>query len=302
MEMNSDGPLKRLLFAERVPFSEKRDVNWRNVKWGLIGIVGFFVLGVLILPGKPQPEPEAKVAAVAPPSREPEPQQAFSGSAKDLSRFYQNPAKTSSPPNRQTSMIVSRGGLDYRTQLPPGTRIKLKLLQSVIVSSESMPVVALTTEDVEQENGTAIEKGAKVFGEASFSDTGDVASVNWTSIQMADGRERQLVAVGVSSSGQVGVPGHVHSRAAQNIAGGTISRFIEAYADGSVSRSVLGFSEGGDQNGFKTAVAATAKDQADSFANDLKKEKRWIELEAGAECLAVLKQPFAFRDPGTYAK
>lgn len=304
MEIDRDGFLKRIFLSEKVPFSDKRDVNWKAVKWTLLGVVASFVLFVLVMPSSPEPEATSEIAdGQGSRPRELEHQPEIQGSSRDLSAYYSRPSQGGgSSPNRQGSMIVGRGGLDYRTQLPPGSRIRLRLLQSAIVSSESMPIIAMVIDDVEQENGVAIEKGSKVFGEASFDDAGDVASVSWTSIQMADGRERQLAAMGASLSGHAGVQGKVHSKRVQNIAGSTISRFIGAYAEGSVSRGVLGFSQGGAENGLKTAVAETAKDQADSYASDLKKEKRWIELEAGTECLAVLKQPFAFRDPGAYAR
>lgn len=308
MEMSGDGFFKKLFFSEKVPFSEKRDVNWRAVKWTAALFVCGFVLAVLVLPSSPEqldPETESEVTGAAKVMEPPE----MLPSSQNLAQYYTPTYRGGgggggggAPQNRQASMIVTRGGLDYRTQLPPGSRIRVQILQGAIVSSESMPIVAVVTDDVNQENGVAIEKGARLFGEASFDDSGEVANVTWTSIQMADGRERQISAIGVSLSGHVGVRGEVHSKRAQNIAGSTISRFIGAYAEGSVERGVLGFSKGGAKNGLKTAVGETAKEQADSYASDLKKEKRWIELQAGTECLAVLKQPFAFRDPGSYGK
>lgn len=298
MAMN-DNFLKRLFFAERVPFSEKRDVNWAAVKWTLAIVMVCFVGVVLVLPAE-QAEPSEEVLAGSNQKEpSPEPPPVMSTSSRDLTQYYAAP-RSINPPSRQGPMIVSRGGLDYRSQLPPGSRIRVRLLQGAIVSTESMPIIAQVVEDVSTENGLAIEKGAKVFGEASFDDSGDVATVAWTSIQFVDGREKQLAAIGVSLSGHVGVQGKVHSKRAQNIAGHTIARFVGAYAEGSVKRGVLGFSQGGAENGLKTAVAETAKDQADSYASDLKREKRWIELLTGAESLVVLKQPFAFRDPGTY--
>lgn len=307
MEVKGDSLFAKFFLAEKVPFSEKRDVNWRAVKWTAIGLVLGFVLVVLVVPSSPEPSGDLEMAAATTAKpRELETPQDMGTSSRDLSAYYQRPSYGGGggqgPPSRQASMIVGRGGLDYRTQLPPGSRIPVKILQGAIISSESMPIVGVVTADVEQENGVAIEKGSKIYGEASFDDSGDVATVTWTSIQMADGRERQIAAIGVSLSGHVGVKGNVHSKRAQNVAGGMISRFIGAYAEGSMSRGMLGFSQGGSENGLKQAVAETAKDQADSYASDLKKERRWIELEAGTDCLAVLKQPFAFRDPGAYAR
>lgn len=305
MEVKGDGRLAKLFLAEKVPFSEKRDVNWRAVKWTALVLLSVFVLVVLVTPSDPEPTLEGETVAVeAVKPREFETPQDLGTSSRDLSAYYSRPSYGGgqTPPSRQGSMIVGRSGLDYRTQLPPGSRMRVKLLQGAIVSSDSMPIIGLVTEDVEQEFGVAIEKGAKLYGEASFDDSGDVATVIWSSIQMADGRERQISAIGVSLSGHVGVQGKVHSKRGQNVAGGMITRFIGAYAEGSVSRGVLGASQGGSKNGLKTAIAETAKDQADSYAQDLKREKRWIELESGTDCLAVLKQPFAFRDPGGYAR
>lgn len=305
MEVNGDSLFAKLFLAEKVPFSEKRDINWRAVKWTAIGLVLTFILVVLVVPSNPEPKSDSEVAGPAPVKpRELEVPQDLGTSSRDLSAYYQKPSYGGGqgPPSRQAAMIVGRSGLDYRTQIPPGTRIPIKLLQGAIVSSESMPIIAVVVADVEQESGVAIEKGSKLYGEASFDDSGDVATVTWTSIQMTDGRERQISAIGVSLAGHVGVQGSIHSKRAQNVAGGMISRFIGAYAEGSMNRGLLGFSQGGAENGLKQAVGETAKDQADSYASDLKKEKRWIELEAGTDCLAVLKQPFAFRDPGAYAR
>ncbi len=299
----NEGFFRRLFFAERVPFSEKRDVNWKAVKWVLLGVVALFVLVVLAMPSTPEQVPPEEVEAVTLQRREMEPHQAeVIPSSQRLSNYYSSNRGSGSAPNRQGPMVVTRGGLDYKTQLPPGSRIRVRLLQGAIVSSESMPIIGLVIEDVSTESGVAVEKGSRIFGEASFDDSGDVATVVWTSLQTPDGRERQMAAIGVSLSGHVGVQGEVHSKRGQNIAGSTISRFVGAYAEGSVERGVLGFSKGGAKNGLKTAVAETAKDQADSYASDLKREKRWIELEAGNESLAVLKQPFAFRDPGSYGR
>lgn len=300
----NDNFLKRIFFSERVPFSEKRDVNWKAVKWVVLIAITSFVLVVLVLPSSPEEKPPEEVQASVPARREADQlEREMIPTSKDLSAYYASSrGGGGSAPTRESAMVVSRQGLDYRTQLPPGTRIPVRLVQGAIVSSDSMPIVAIVTGDVSTETGIAIERGSKVFGEASYDDSGDVAQVVWTSIQLADGRERKMTAIGVSLSGHVGVQGRVHSKRAQNIAGSTISRFVGAYAEGSMTRGVLGHSKGGAENGLKSAVAETAKDQADSYASDLKREKRWIELETGSDSLVVLKQPFAFRDPGSYGR
>ena len=112
------------------------------------------------------------------------------------------------------------------------------------------------------------------------------------------GGDRQFLAVSVDQDGQVSVQGKIHSEVLKNTAGQTLTRFVAAYAEGSIQRGALGSNPGGDDNGWKHAVAETAKDRADKWAEDLKKEKKWIELKSGTEFFAVLKEPFTFRDPG----
>ena len=65
-----------------------------------------------------------------------------------------------------------------------------------------------------------------------------------------------------------------------------------------MSRGAFGANDGGVSNGLKNAVAQTAKERASSMAEAMKKEKKWIEISAGVETLAVLSQTFAFKDPG----
>ncbi|MFN9066383.1 MAG: hypothetical protein ACK5V3_04090 [Bdellovibrionales bacterium] len=116
-------------------------------------------------------------------------------------------------------------------------------------------------------------------------------------------RERPLSAIGVGSDGQVGVDGRVHSETMKNVIGQTMTRFIGAYAEGSMQRGSLGENPGGAENGLKNAISETAQDQAERWADDLKKEKRWIEISNRTEFYAVLTANFAFRDPGaTYGQ
>lgn len=136
----------------------------------------------------------------------------------------------------------------------------------------------------------------------SFDDSSDRAQVVWKSLQFSDGRERQLSAVGISYDGQGGVEGKTHSEAIKNTVGLTLTKFIGAYAEGSMQKGPLGANAGGDDNGMKNAVAETAKDRADSWAHDLQKEKKWIELDSYTESIAVLSSPFIFRDPGFYGR
>lgn len=312
--------LSRLFLKEPKPFTTKRDINWPAIKKaGAMG-VGVAVLTLLFVPA-PKSEKssfhekgDARAVSVAkiPDSSatddtwsQLQAAKTATGSVPSSLDYLYRSAQETVPAgggghgdDRSASMIMSRGVLDSKTQLPPGSRIRVRLTERAIVSGQAMPVIGIVSTDVMHEDTIAIPQGSKLFGEVSFDESSERARVSWREIQMPDGRTRQISAVGVGGDGQVGVDGHVHSEAVKNAVGQTITRFIGAYAEGSMSRGQFGASDGGQANGLKNAVAETAKDRANAWAEDLSKERKWIELEAGSESFAVLSQSFSFRDPG----
>jgi type IV secretory pathway VirB10-like protein len=312
--------LSGLFFKEPKAFTSRRDVNWSGIKKVSIGVVLVAVIGLLLMPS-PTPEqttfhekaePGSVDAAKAPesnPTNETLAQlQASRANAasvpSSLDYLYRanggGPASGggNSGADRSATMILVRGGQDSKAQLPPGSRIAVRLTERVIIASQSMPVMGIVAREVVHEDSLAIPEGAKVLGDVSFDDSTERAQITWRSIIFPDGRERPLSAIGVGGDGQLGVEGKIHSDALKNTIGQTITRFIGAYAEGSMSRGQMGAAEGGHENGVRNAVAETAKDRANAWAEDMRKEKKWIELDRGAESLAVLNQPFIFRDPG----
>lgn len=312
--------LSKFFLKEPKPFTTKRDIDWGAIKkFGAIGI-GVAVVALLLMP-EPKPEnpsfhekaePGSAQVAKVPESTATDDTWAQLQAAKagvgavpsSLDYLYQSAQGVGMGGggrrggDRSTSMVLTRGGLDSRTQLPPGSRIRVRLIERATISGQAMPVIGVVSSDFQHEDTVAIPEGSKLFGEISFDDSSERAHLAWRALQFPDGRERQLSAIGVGRDGQVGVEGRVYSEAVKNTIGQTITRFIGAYAEGSMSRGQLGASEGGHSNGMKNAIAETAKDRANTWAEDLRKEKKWIELEAGTESLAVLNQAFTFRDPG----
>lgn len=309
--------LQNLFLKDPIPFSTRREVNWRAIKKGIGGLIVLAVVALLLLPeSKPQQatyQEKAETGSVQNSIAEGNPsataanqfdqsRSAVGGVPRNLDYLYDRGnsggGSSASGRDRNGSMIVTRGGVDSKTQVPPGSRIRVKLLETAIVAGTSIPVIGLVAQDFIHEDGLAIPKGSKIFGEVSFDESSDRGQFSWRSIQLPDGRDRQFSAVSVDCDGQVGVQGKIHSEALKNTAGQTLTRFVAAYAEGSMQRGALGSNPGGDDNGWKHAVAETAKDRADAWAEDLKKEKKWIELRSGTEFFAVLKEPFTFRDPG----
>lgn len=304
--------LEGIIFKEKEPFVTHREVNWQKLG-KLMGLVVLFV--VLMLLFFPTPEPHQAQFREGKEDSFEEHQSHFSSgdsltlasggySYKPTGNFdYLSSSRSFSHQqtqerDRNTSMILARPGMDGKNQLPPGARIPIRLNQAVLVSGQPMPVIATVTEDVAQESSVAIPEGSLLFGEMAFEDSSDRATVAWRSLQFPDGRERQISGMGLGLDGQLGVEGQIHSDGFKNAAGQFLSRFIGAYAEGSMQKGVLGASDGGASNGFKNAVAETAKDRSSAFAEDMKKQRRWIEVPAGVKLLAIINQPFTFRDPG----
>ena len=305
--------LSKMFLKEALPLTNKRDVNWSAVK-KIAGIaVALSVVTVLLLPSpeeKPQDFYEKTDGGGARVSSENNPTEdtltqlqtarvnigSVPGSLDYLYRGGSGGGGISQ--DRSSSMILAREGLDSKTQLPPGSRISVRLMGRAIVANQPMPVIAIVTKDTIQEDSLAIPQGSKLYGDASFDESSKRALVTWKSIQFPNGREKQLSALAVGADGQVGVEGKVHSDKVKNVIGQTLTRFIGAYAEGSMERGVLGTSKGGEENGLKNAIAETAKGQAESWAEDMKKEREWIELKTDTIFYAIITQSFTFRDPG----
>lgn len=306
---------------EQKPFTKKRDINWTAIKTSAAAGVGSIVLVLLFMPAPKLETTEfsekidsngIKIQSVAESNpttdawAQMQQSQANSGIAPRSLDYLSNSygstggSGSDSKPDRSSSMILGRSGVDSKTQLSPGSKLKVRLNESLTLSTQAVPIIATVVSDLEHEGTIAIPKGSRIIGEMAFDESTERASVTFSSVQLPDGRARQISAIGMGTDGQYGIDGRISSAAFKNAIGQTLTRFIGAYADGSIQRGQLGASEGGHENGMKTAVAETAKDRAEAWAEDMKKEKKWIELRAGKVFTAIINQPFQFRDPGAF--
>ncbi len=301
------------------PFSDRREIKWDVIKRVAIVSICLTVVGLLLIPAKKDESGTFHENAQNGSMNQPKPREndPTDETARQLNRaggnlnsvhsnldyLYQSRGGSGhggagAAQNKNAAMILTRDGTDSRGSLSAGTRIAIRLTNRIVISSQSMPVIGIITADVVNENDIAITKGAKVLGAATFDSTSERATIDWKTIILPDGRERQFQAIGVSQDGQAGIEGKVSSDAIKNTVGETLTQFISSYAEGSMSHGAFGASDGGVSNGLKNAVAQTAKERASSMAETMKKEKKWIEINAGTETLAVLSQTFAFKDPG----
>lgn len=315
---------KNYFLKQPKPFTSKREVNWAKVQTCAISFVAALIIGIMVIPSS-EPDQDTfhekaekgSLAKALPAENDPT-QETIRQLQESQVNVRQIPGsldylyKPSSPAgsggghgnqDRSSSMILSRGGTDARTQLSAGTRVAIRLSGKVTIANQGMPVVGIVSNDVSAESGTAIPSGSKVLGDASFDEDSERASITWRSIILPDGRERPFSAIGVGHDGQVGVNGNVHSDGVKNAVGQTLTRFVGAYAAGSMNTGAFGANQGGNENGLRNAVAQTATDRANAMGESLQKERKWIELQSGAETFAILNQPFTFRDAGaTYGR
>ena len=137
--------------------------------------------------------------------------------------------------------------------------------------------------------GTSLRvAGTKLYGEASFAKGSDRATVVFKQISLPNGQIKALNAKALGKDGQPGIEGRVYSDGAKNTAGQVLTTFVGGLAAGSVQTDIFGRSQGGVGNGILTAVAETARSKAQSYGENLKAEREWIEIQSGTECDAQL--------------
>lgn len=309
---------KSMIYKEQKPFTNKREVNWKLLS--ILGIASVLVVIIVVI-FIPQPEPLKDVfhektqdgSVVTTAENNPTEQTAdqFQRGNVNIENVHTSLDHLYAPTSggggnfgnsggkeRNATMILTRSGNDAKNQLSAGTRIFIKLTDKIIVSTQALPLVGIVTKDVIHDDEIAIPQGSKILGSVSFDDSSERASINLTHVIFPDGRERQISAVAIGGDEQVGVEGNIKSNAIQNTVGLALTRFVGAYSQGSMSTGQFGAQAGGSKNGIKSAISATAEDRANAFAEDMKKQKKWIELSYGTQFMAVMSQSFIYREPG----
>ena len=296
-----------IFIIDPVSFSTKRRINFRGLGWLLCGFLLVFCLVIFLVPA---PEEQTRNYH----ERTNESGNQTVGGQSGQTELSQNPLSAgavhsavasgsvgggggTTTNNRNTSMIIGRDN-DLSTTLPPGTKFWVKLAQPATVTKRTLPVIGVIVSSVNGGNSVAIPENSQIFGEAMLDSESERASITWKSIMFPDGRSKTLSALALGEDNQAGVDGNYHSDALKNTTGQLVSRFVGGVAQGAITRTPFGASQGGIQNGLLQGVADTAKDRTDSWSEDMKKPRAWIELEAGARFQVILSQPFTYRDPG----
>ena len=200
--------------------------------------------------------------------------------------------------NYDTSMLIGSKGGNAKTELRAGIRMPLRILDKVIVSQESVPILAELILDSQSDSGLKIPAGTRFYGEANFQKGSDRATIRFSQISLPSGKIKKVLAQALSKDGQPGVPGRVFSDGMKNTGGQILTTFVGGLAAGSMETDIFGRSRGGIENGLLGAVAATAQSRAQVYGEKLKTEREWIELAAGVECDAVLSESMRLQEGG----
>jgi len=285
-------------FVKTTSFSKKAELKISSFKWMGVVFIFVFICVVLLMPTevpvqfteKMETKPPASMA-----SGKSRAQQNTPGSsqlwASPRREYFPRGAGGGGPEvNHNTSMLIGSSGGNAKTQLRSGTRLPLRILDKVMVSQESVPVLAELLLDGMTDSGLRLPAGTKFYGEANFEKGSERATVVFKQISLPSGQIKGLAARAVGKDGQLGVLGRVYSEGAKNTAGQVLTTFVGGLAAGSMQTDVFGRSKGGLENGLLSAVAETARSKAQSYGESLKSEREWLEIRSGTECDALLSE------------
>lgn len=289
-------------FIRKNSHSEKSDINFKAVRVVVIVGVFIFIIVVFLLPTEVPVEFTQKIEHTEASEDTQFESDSLSGknSAQNLwaSPRVSIPQGGGSQINYNTSMIIGSKGGNAKTELRAGIRLPLRILDKVIVSQDSVPILAELILDSQSESGLKLPAGTRFYGEASFQKGSDRAQIRFSQISLPNGQIRKLSAMALGKDGQPGVVGRIFSDGMKNTAGQVLTTFVGGLAAGSMQTDILGNSKGGIQNGLLGAVAATAQSRAQAYGEKLKTEREWIELQAGAECDSVLNDSLKLQEGG----
>lgn len=294
------------VFVQKSESSEKPEVNWNSFKIIGISTVILFVGIVLLLPAEQSVEFSAKVDSTRDQKYSATDIQTDASGANTRRgdsvwaspRSISQSSNGGSEINYNTSMVLGSKSGNAQTQLRAGQRLPLRILDKFIVSDSPVPVLAELILNTETDSGLKLPAGTRFYGEASFGRGQERAQVRFTQISLPSGEIKEVSSLALGKDGQPGIVGKVFSDGTKNTAGQIITTFVAGMAAGSVETDIFGGSKGGVQNGLLSAVAATAKDRAQSYGEKLKAEREWIEVAQGVECDAVLNQSLNLQNGG----
>ncbi len=287
-------------FIRKSDVSDKVEVNSRSFKLLIAAFIFIFIVIVMLLPNPKHVQFERRIVrssddagAVSAATTTKADQQAANADAEALwGDPRPNLASGGSAQLNRNSPMILMGRNNAKMQIPAGERLHLRLLDGFTITDDSVPILAELTFDSVTDSGLRLPAGTDFYGETNFDKSSGRAKINFKQISLPNGQTRSISGIAVSSDGEPGISGDVHSDIAKNTAGELITSFVGGFAAGSMQTNVFGQSVGGVQNGLLQATGDTARNLAQNYGNNLKAEREWITVKAGTEFDAILNQSF----------
>jgi Bacterial conjugation TrbI-like protein len=164
-----------------------------------------------------------------------------------------------------------------------------KILNRLVVGGEESPVL-LEVSDSRQ----GLLRGLRLLGHARQSSTAGRVSLDFDRLVLRSGKSAKVDAVGLDTSGALGLEAEIFSGKALMLAGGMVGSFLSGYAASqeTTSTSAFGFSQSQPtgRNGLLQGVAQTAADQSKRMIDDATQEKPVLVISPGASVSILFRE------------
>ena len=197
------------------------------------------------------------------------------------------------------NQVIRRGagGNDPGAALPMGQGIPVRLLNSILSTDSTTPIIAEVTDDIEVHGILSIPQGTHAIGSAQYDDTSHRIQIRFHTLVYPEGGEHGIQAMGMMPDGSAGLEGDYHSGGATRQVGRFIGYFVSGMADGMENRQQSGpfgttYAPGSLQNGVLNGVSLSAQDQAKSLSDGLGNVKPTMTLPSGQTFILFLEHEY----------
>lgn len=297
--------MDRYFLEERNPYSKRRPIKTKNLAAALGVLLVLFILGVIFFASDEEKRRASTIpnfAAVPAESIAVSPinqslsvgQDSQGGRAEsdrkrsaDASSYRYRPGSVGagrSLVNRSADQVIRRGaGSDPGASVPLGTTIPMRLLNAVLSTDTSSPVLAEVTEDVMGHGAISIPSGTRAIGSAQYDESSQRIQIRFHAFVYPDGDQHAVQALALMPDGSSGLQGEYHSGEGTRNAGRLLGHFVSGMADGMKERRAAGqfgatYEPGSLRNGVLNGLTLSAQDEAKSLTERLTASKASMTL------------------------
>lgn len=202
--------------------------------------------------------------------------------------------------NRSANQVIRRGegGNDPMSRLPMGYGVSVRLLNAILSTDSSTPVIAEVTEDVYAHGTLSIPASTRAIGNASYDDSSRRIQLRFHTFVYPDGDQHQVQAIGLMADGSAGLSGEYQSGETKRQIGRFLGNFIGGFADGMKERQAAGqsglpYEPGSIRNGVLNGVTLSAADQGKSYSEGLGQTKPMMSLSANQSFILFLEKEYS---------